>query len=136
MSTKDLFSSCSSLGCLLHLCVAHLLFLLGYWALWSISTVLLPLQGWNILLYQSDSAITCLVPAILNLTDEVVKACSRFSSNHILPARNWKGSLQLVISCMDLLTLTLMVQIWDLISYHNTDSAFSTCCLCIINQFD
>ena len=133
MSTKDLFSSCSSPGCRLHLRVAHLLFLLGYWALQSISTILLPLQGWNRLLYQSDSAITCLVPAVLGLTDAVVRACSLFSSNHILPARNLKGSLHLLSSCMDLPTLVLMVQIWNLISCPSTNSAFSTICALLIS---
>lgn len=84
-------------------------------------------------LYQSDSAITCLVPAILNLTDAVVRACSLFSSNHILPARNLKGSLHLLSSCMDLPTLVLMVQIWNLISCPSTNSAFSTICALLIS---
>ena len=106
-------SSGTSLGHLLHLHVAHLLVPFGYWALRTVSGILLLLQGWNILLCQSasqsDNAITCLVPALLSLTDEVVIGCCLIFSNHILPVRNRKESSHLAISEIALLTRILMV---------------------------
>lgn len=96
LSTKHPFLIYLACAPLLGVCCISMwlicFFPLGYWALWTISGVLLLLQGWNILLYQSasqsDNTITCLVPALLNLTDETVIGCSPFSSHHISPGRN------------------------------------------------
>ena len=93
----------------LHLHEAPLLFAFGCWALKTVSRVLLLLQQWNILLYQSisqsDNTITCLVSALLNLTDEVVIGFCLTSYNDISPVKNKKSS-HLAIS--DTVPLTLI----------------------------
>ena len=75
------------------------------------SGVLLLLQQWYILLYQSisqsDNTITCLVSALLNLTDEVVIGFRLTSYNDISPVKNKKESSHLAIS--DTVSLTLIL---------------------------
>lgn len=123
MSTSDLFSSLP----LLDVCCIYLLFICFPHL---VPELYRPFQKFY---YYLKDGTYCFISQFLTQTTLLLSSpCNTelhtWSGNSVLsmllhqhlPVRHWKESLQLVISCMDLLTLILMVQerLWDLISWY------------------